>query len=103
MLKGFSNALKGIGGEYEITRLIGGFGALVYVIGAHAFLVWNQVEGVHFDLAVYCVAFPAGLGVAVGATAGAAALKDRNVASASVTAKTGVVPSKAPAMEPEGS
>lgn len=94
-MKGFSNALRGISGEYEITRLIGGFGALAYVVGAHAFLAWNQVKGVHFDLTVYCLTFPAGLGVAVGATAGAASLKDRNVASAKIIQQTGAVPTPA--------
>jgi hypothetical protein len=98
---GLSNALKGIGGEYEITRLIGGFGALAYVVGAHVFLAWNQTKGINFDLTTYCVAFPAGLGVAIGATAGASAVKDRSVASAKVIEQTGTVPSKTPMPEGE--
>jgi hypothetical protein len=82
MIPGLSNALKGIGGEYEITRLIGGCGAMAYVIGAHAFLAWNMTKGIPFDLGTYCVAFPTGLGVAVAATSAAASLKDRQVAKA---------------------
>jgi hypothetical protein len=97
MLAGFSNALKGIGGQYEITRLIGGFGALAYVVGAHVFLAWNEYQGLHFDLATYCLAFPTGLGVAVGATAGASALKDRGVATSKIISETGAIPAKPPA------
>ena len=95
IFSGLSNALKGIGGEYEITRLIGGCGAVAYVVFTHAFLAWNQLKGVHFDLATYCLAFPAGLGVAVGATAGAASLKDRHVASSRIITQTGAVPTPA--------
>lgn len=83
-MTGLTNALKGISGEFEITRLLGAFGVLAYVIGAHGFLVWTMVRGGEFDLVAYCAAFPAGLAVAVGGGAGATALKDRNVAAAKV-------------------
>lgn len=83
------NALKGIGGEYEITRVVGFIGGVAYIIGANAFVAWNMVEGREFDITAYCVAFPGGLAVAVGAIAGAASIKDRNVAVAKATeAKT---------------
>ena len=36
-------------------------------------------------MTAYCLAFPTGLGVAVGSIAGAVALKDRSVAVARVT------------------
>lgn len=77
------DALKGISGGYELNRVVGAFGGAAYVIGAHVFVgyqtLWLQ-KG--FDLTEYCLAFPAGLGVVVGTTAGAIALKDRQVAKA---------------------
>jgi hypothetical protein len=80
------NALKGIGGEYEVTRVVGAVGALAYVLCANGFVAWNVFyHGALFDVATYCLSFPTGLGVAVGATAGAAAIKDRGVATARVT------------------
>lgn len=78
-----ASALKGIGGDYEINRLVGAIGALTYIIGAHAFEAWDVLaRGRPFDLAAYCVAFPTGLTVVVGGIAGAVALKDRSVATA---------------------
>lgn len=86
---GITNFLRGIGGEFEITRVVGAFGSFTYIIGTHVFIAWNMIEGREFDLTAYCIAFPSGLGVVVGATATAAAIKDRNVAVAKATeAKT---------------
>ena len=78
-----TQALKGIGGEFELNRVIGATGALAYIIAANAFEAWEVLgAGKSFDLATYCVAFPAGLGVVVGAVSGAVALKERQVAKA---------------------
>jgi len=96
-IEGLSNALRGIGGNYELNRLVGAFGGVAYIVGAHAFVVWNFIEGREFDLVSYCAAFPAGLGVVVGSIAGAVALKDRQVAAAKVIADTGNVPGAPPA------
>jgi hypothetical protein len=86
---GLSNALRGIGGEFEITRVVGFFGGVAYILGANGFVAWNMLEGRAFDLTAYCVAFPSGLGVMVAAIAGSASVKDRNVAVAKATeAKT---------------
>ena len=52
-------------------------------------------KGRAFDVTAYCLAFPTGLGVAVGAIAGAVAWKDQKVANAKVTEQTGAVPSPA--------
>ena len=97
--KGFSlaNALKGIGGEYELNRVVGAFGGVAYIVGANAFTAWQMAEGRGFDLVAYCTAFPAGLGVVVGAIAGAVAWKDKGVASAKVIEQTGAVPAPPPA------
>lgn len=84
-----SNALKGIGGEFEITRVVGAAGGFAYILGGHAFLAWNMIEGRAFDLTAYCIAFPGGLGAVIVAIAGSASIKDRNVAVAKATeAKT---------------
>lgn len=81
-----SQALRGIGGEFEVNRVVGALGATAYVIGAHSFVAYDvMVLGNSFDLTSYCLAFPTGLGVAVGSIAGAVALKDRSVATARVT------------------
>jgi hypothetical protein len=91
------NILQGIGGEPEINRVIGATGAGAYVVGAHAFLIWDVVvKGHPFDLTAYCVSFPAGLGIAVGSIAGAVALKDRNVATAIQTRDGTASPAEPP-------
>lgn len=78
--------LKGIGGEFEINRVVGAFGATAYVICANVFVAWQVFwHGREFNVTEYCLAFPSGLGVAVGAVAGSIALKDRQVAKARST------------------
>lgn len=81
-------ALKGPSGGFEINRLVGALGATAYIVGANGFVAWNMFRGAAFDLTAYCLAFPTGLGVAVGAIAGAVSLKDRNVAAAQATTAT---------------
>jgi hypothetical protein len=78
-------ALKGPRGEYEINRIVGAAGVLTYVVTAPAFVAWDMARGNAFDVALFCTSYPAGLLVAMGAVAGAVAIKDRNVASARVT------------------
>jgi hypothetical protein len=80
-----SNAIRGIGGEPELNRVIGAFGGVSYIIGAHVFVAWELALGRSFDLTTYCLAFPGGLGVVVGSIAGAVAIKDRSVAVAKQT------------------
>ena len=95
-MRGLSNALRGINGEFEINRLVGAIGALAYIVGAHVFLAWNMIDGREFDIVAYCGAFPIGLGVAVGSIAGAVAWKDQKVAAAKVTERTGAIPAPPP-------
>ena len=95
-MTGLTAALKGIGGAYEINRLVGALGDTAYIVGAHTFMAYNVMwEGREFDITAYCLAFPTGLGVAVGAIAGAVAWKDQKVANAKVTEQTGAIPSPA--------
>lgn len=96
----FDSALKGAGGDYEISRVIGGFGALAYCLCANAFVGWQLVKSGEFDVTAYCLAFPGGLAGIIAAAAGSAAVKDRQSAIAKVTAETGAVPVAPPAGPP---
>lgn len=80
------DALKGTTGTYEVQRCLGAFGTVVYVITAPA-LVWARVVSVSFE--GFCLAYPAGLAACVGATAGAIALKDRQIAKSKVEERAG--------------
>ena len=73
------DALKGIGGTFEVQRVLGAFGTSVYIVMAPAF-VWSGK--VTTTLEGFCIQYPIGLAACVGATAGAIALKDRQVAKA---------------------
>lgn len=93
----FDSALRGIGGSYEITRVLGGFGCMAYCVCANAFVGWEViVNGKDFDITAYCLTFPGGLAAIIGVAAGAAAVKDRGVAKSRVIQDTGAVPTKAP-------
>lgn len=94
----FEDALRGIGGEFEINRVLGGFGAMAYCLCANAFVGWEVVvEGKDFDITAYCLAFPAGLAAIIAAAAGSAVFKDRGVAAAKVMERTGAIPAPPPA------
>ena len=100
ILPGLTNALKGFGGEFEINRVVGAFGTTVYVVAAQLFVAWNMINGKDFSLTEYCIAFPGGLAVCVGAIAGAVAVKDRNVAVAKTINDTGANPTSQAAADP---
>lgn len=74
------NALKGISGEFEVQRILGAVGTLIYTVVAPLFVAIGTIKNV--SLTEFCLAYPSGLAACVGATAGAIALKDRNVAKA---------------------
>lgn len=87
------NALKGIGGEYEVQRVLGAFGSMVYIVTAPILVATGKITA-SFDS--YCLAYPTGIAACIGATAGAIALKDRNVAAAKVVQQTGANPATPP-------
>lgn len=89
------NALKDIGGEYEVQRVLGAVGTLIYATTAPIFVAVDVIKDV--SLTEFSLAYPAGLAACIGATAGAIALKDKAVASAKVTEKTGAIPAAPPA------
>ena len=96
MTSGILQALKGIGGEFEINRVVGAIGGVGYINGVLAFTAWDVIwRGREFDVVAFCTAFPAGLAIIVGAIAGAAAYKDKGVATAKVIEQTGSQPGMA--------
>lgn len=81
-----TNILRGIGGEFEITRVLGAIGVAIYIAAANAFESYEVFWlGKDFDVVAYCTAFPTGLGVAIAVISTAAGVKDRNVALAQKT------------------
>jgi hypothetical protein len=93
-----TNILKGVGGEYESTRVLGAFGVIVYIIIANGLMLyqcWYLQKP--FDITAYCLAFPAGLGTAIAAVGITAGVKDRNVAAAQTVTNTGSQPAIPPA------
>lgn len=84
------NALKGIGGEYEVQRVLGAIGTVTYVFAVPIFVATGTIKGV--SVTEFCLAYPGGLAACIGATAGAIALKDRSVATAKVVERTGAIP-----------
>lgn len=101
----FSAIFQTANGEFEINRVIGSIGSMVYIFGTQIFYGYDVfVMNRPFDITAYCLSFPSGLAVAVGAIAGAVALKDRGVATAKIINDTGAVPTPPPAgpqVEPE--
>ena len=106
MLTGITDLLRGHTGSFEINRVVGAFGALFYIVGTHVFVGYEVFYlGKDFDLVNYCVFFPGGLAALGLGTAGAVAIKDRNVATAKVVSETGsqpaTPPQPAPTVQPE--
>lgn len=90
-----ANILKGITGQFEITRVLGSFGVIVYIVAAHVFVAWTVFhQGKPFDVVAYCAAFPAGLAVAIGIIATAAGHKDKTIAVAQTVRDTGAMPTE---------
>jgi hypothetical protein len=95
MIAGFSEALRGANGGYELNRVNGFLGGLAYVVCGN---VVAFITGA--SLTEYCLAFPAGLAAVVGGSSLAVSIKDKAVASAKVIETTGAVPTPPPAGPP---
>jgi len=87
------NALKGIGGDYEVQRVIGAFGSIVFIVSVPTLVAFGKLTS---SLEAFCLTYPAGIAACIGATAGAIAVKDRNVATAKVIQDTGAIPAAPP-------
>lgn len=87
--------VRGINGTPELNRVIGAFLGICYGFGALGFTAWNMAEGREFDVVAFCTSFSGGAALLAGGTAGAIAVKDRNVAASKIIEQTGAVPTKA--------
>lgn len=87
------NALKGISDEFEVTRILGALGTVVYTIIAPVFVAIGVIDNV--TLTEFSLTYPAGLTACLAATAGAVAWKDKGVATSKVIQQTGAVPTPA--------
>lgn len=96
-MKGFSQILRGINGALEINRVNLFLGAWGFVFGALIFQGWAMWRGDEFSIEAFCLAFGTGFAALGLGGSGAVAIKDRNVASARITAETGAVPAPPPA------
>ena len=75
------NMLKGIGGEYELGRVVGAVGGFNYVLWPPIFQAWALYNGQAWDSAAFCAAYGGGLALAAAGIGAMISLKDRGVAS----------------------
>lgn len=100
-MSGFSEILRGINGNLELSRVTGFVAGMSYSFGALGFTAWNMIEGREFDVAAFCGAFGAGAAFITGSTAAAVSWKDKGVASAKVIEATGSKPATPPNPAPD--
>jgi len=85
-MSGFSNILRGIGGDFEIGRVYlaaSGFAGITTPIG---FQIWHMLEnGGQFDVTAWCVAYPGGLAALGALGVFTIGKKDKGVADAKAT------------------
>lgn len=79
-------ALKGINGTYEVQRVLGAFGTVVFTVSVPMLVAADVIKA---SLEGFCLAYPTGIAGLIGTTAGAIALKDRQVAKAKVEERAG--------------
>jgi hypothetical protein len=55
--------LQNTSGEFEVGRslLVGSSAAAIF--SPICFQIWDMLKGAHFDVAAWCAAYPAGLGI----------------------------------------
>lgn len=86
-MKGFSNILKGIGGEIEIGRTLLASSGVAAIFTPIVFQVADMAHnGWHFDVTAWCLAYPGGLTALSGIGVYALGKKDKDVATARQTA-----------------
>lgn len=77
------NFLRGIGGELEIGRVLLGASGLAAITSPIGFQAWDMaMNGAHFDVTAWCVAYPGGLAALSGIGVFAVGKKDTAVAQA---------------------
>jgi hypothetical protein len=81
------NFLRGIGGEFEIGRVLLASSGLAAIVSPIVFQAWDMaMNGAHFDVTAWCVAYPGGLAALSGIGVFAIGKKDNAVAAAKAAA-----------------
>lgn len=82
-----ANILRGIGGEFEIGRVLLASSGVAAITSPIGFQIADMAHnGWHFDVTAWCVAYPGGLAALAGIGVFAIGNKDRNVSIARQTA-----------------
>jgi hypothetical protein len=80
------NILRGIGGEFEIGRVLLAGSGVAGILTPIGFQSWDMaLNGAHFDVAAWCLAYPGGLSALAGIGVFAIGKKDKGVAEAKAT------------------
>ena len=80
-----TNMLRNINGEIELGRVLLAGSGIAAIVSPIAFQVWDMIKGAHFDVAAWCAAYPAGLGVLNGVGVFSIGKKEKDVAVARQT------------------
>lgn len=87
-----SNILRGIGGEFEIGRVLLTGASVAAIVSPIVFQAWEIHNGGHFDVTAWCVAYPGGLVALVAGGVLGIGSKDKSVAAAKQATPTEPVP-----------
>lgn len=78
-----SNIFKGVGGEFEIGRVLLVVGVAATIVVPPIYLLVDMAHnGWHFDITAFCVSYPAGIVALVAGGVLAIASKEKSVAQA---------------------
>lgn len=76
-----TSIFRGVGGELELGRTLGGLGGSLYTICPPIFQAWAIHKGQPWDPASFCAAYGGGFALAATGIGSMIALKDRGVAA----------------------
>ena len=83
MSGGLGHMLRGISGELEIGRVLLAGSGVSAILSPIGFQAWDMaVNGAHFDVTAWCLAYPGGLTALAGIGVFAIGKKDKGVAQA---------------------
>ena len=87
------NFLRGIGGEFEIGRVLLGASGAAAIVSPIAFQAWDMLaHAARFDVVAWCTAYPGGLAALSGIGVFAIGKKDNAVAQAKAVPGTSTQP-----------
>jgi hypothetical protein len=81
-----TNMLRGISGELEIGRTLLASSGIAAIFTPIGFEAWHMAKGGLFDVTAWCVAYPGGLAALSGVGVFSIGKKDKDVATARLTA-----------------